>query len=184
MSRYLPLLLIFKFNLVFATDYHVGPSQPLTSIGGVPWTTLEAGDRVFIHWQSSPYKEKWVINRQGTAQNRIEIIGINGPQGQQPVIDGNGAVTVTGVNFWNESRGVIKIGGSNTPPDALPSFITINNLEIRSGRPPYQFTNDNGQTEVRKCLCWLIEPLVPDAGLCAHLLYNFFFSKILILFND
>ncbi|WP_299220262.1 SdiA-regulated domain-containing protein [uncultured Aquimarina sp.] len=128
------------------TDYHVGPGQSLTTISEVPWATLQPGDRVFIHWRDTPYKEKWVINRQGTADKRIEIIGINGPQGQQAVIDGNDAVTVAGVNFWNEERGVIKIGGSNVPVDGLPNYITIENLEIRSGRSPYQFTNDNGQT--------------------------------------
>lgn len=132
---------------LFATDYHVGPNQPLTTISEVPWATLQAGDRVYIHWKETPYKEKWVINRQGTTTNPIEIIGVSNNQGQQPVIDGNNAVTVNGVNFWNEKRGVIKIGGSNTPEDGLPTYITIENLEIKSGRPAYQFTNDNGQTE-------------------------------------
>ncbi|MBK8504164.1 MAG: polysaccharide-degrading enzyme [Saprospiraceae bacterium] len=93
-----------------------------------------------------PYKEKWVINRQGTANSRIEIIGVNSPNGQKPIIDGSGAVTVSGVNFWNEERGVIKIGGSNMPADGLPSYITIDNLEIISGRPPYNFTNDGGSS--------------------------------------
>ncbi len=130
-----------------ATDYHVGPGQSLTSISQVPWATLEAGDRVYIHWRATPYKEKWVVNRQGTLTNPIEIIGISNAQGQQPVIDGNNAITVDNVNFWNESRGVIKIGGSNVPQDGLPAYITIENLEIKSARPPYQFTNDNGQTE-------------------------------------
>ncbi len=145
--RLLNLLFIIAYsNLLLATDYHVGPGHPLDSISDVPWSTLQAGDRVYIHWKSTPYREKWVINRQGTSNNRIEIIGINGANGQQPMIDGNGATTASGLNFWNEERGVIKIGGSNVPADGLPSFITIDNLEIRSGRPPYQFTNDNGQT--------------------------------------
>lgn len=129
------------------TDYNVGPGQALATISDVPWATLQAGDRVFIHWRNTPYKEKWVINRQGTAAESIEIIGVNGPAGQQPIIDGDGAVTVAGVNFWGEQRGVIKIGGSNTPADGLPSYITIDNLEIISGRPAYQFTDDNGQTQ-------------------------------------
>ena len=140
------ILLIFSLQS-YATDYHVGQEQALTTISEVPWSTLQAGDRVYIHWRADSYKEKWVINRQGTDINPIEIIGVNGPEGQQPVIDGNGAVTVDGVNFWNESRGVIKVGGSNTPADGLPLYIIIDNLEIRSGRPPYQFTNDNNQTE-------------------------------------
>lgn len=131
----------------YATDYHVGPSQTLNSISEVPWATLMPGDRVFIHWKSTPYKEKWVINRQGTLTNPIEVIGVSGPQGEQPIIDGNNAVTVANVNFWNERRGVVKIGGSNQPADNLSSYIIIENLEIKSARPPYQFTNDDGQTE-------------------------------------
>lgn len=146
--RLIPLSIAFVFCAnVFATDYHVGPNQALAAIADVPWATLQAGDRVYIHWRSTPYKEKWVINRQGTELNPIEIIGVSGPQDQQPVIDGDGAVTPSGLNYWNESRGVIKIGGSSVPSDGLPSYIVIENLEIRSARPAYQFTNDQGQTE-------------------------------------
>ncbi len=136
------------FLATFATDHHVGPGQPLATISEVPWATLLPGDRVFIHWQASPYQEKWVINRQGTSAQPIEVIGVSGPNGEQPVIDGNGAVTAAGLNYWNEERGVIKIGGSNTPPDGLPSYILIENLEIRSGHPAYSFTNDQGITQI------------------------------------
>ena len=146
------LLAAFGASLLFtgqawSTDYHIGPNQALSQIDDVNWANLQAGDRIYIHWRSQPYKEKWVINAQGTAQNPIEIIGINGSQGQQPVIDGNGATTVSSVNFWNEKRGVIKIGGSNTPSDGLPQHIIIDNLEVRSGYVDYSFTNDNGGTE-------------------------------------
>ncbi len=145
--RLITFVLLSTVFKATAVDYHVGPSQSLTAIADVPWATLQPGDRVYIHWRSSPYHEKWVINRQGTANARIEIIGVNGPAGQKPVIDGNGATTPSGLNYWNESRGIIKVGGSNTPPDGLPSYITIDNLEIKSGRPPYSFINDNNTTE-------------------------------------
>ena len=141
------VLLLFLTNVAVATDYHIGPGQPLTNISDAPWATLNAGDNVYIHWREQPYREKWVINRQGTASQHISVIGISNANGQQPVIDGNGAVTPDGLNYWNESRGVIKIGGSNTPTDGLPQHIVIENLEIRSGRPPFQFTNDNGNIE-------------------------------------
>jgi hypothetical protein len=136
-----------SFSSIFAADYHVGPGQPLVNISEVPWDALQAGDKIYIHWKSTPYYEKWVINAQGTAQNRIEIIGMNGPNGQKPVIDGDGAVTPTYLNYWNESRGLIKIGGSSVPTDGLPGYITIENLELRSVRPAYNFTSDNGQTD-------------------------------------
>ncbi len=132
---------------VKAVEYHVGPGQALAAIGEVPWASLGPGDRVFIHWRASPYQEKWVINRRGTASQPIFVRGVPGPAGQRPVIDGNGATTAAGLNFWNEERGVIKIGGSNTPPDGLPGHIVIEGLEIRSGRPPFTFVNDGGATQ-------------------------------------
>lgn len=149
MKPFLPILLsvLLSINFSNATDYHVGPGQALAAISEVPWDALQAGDKIYIHWRSTPYFEKWVINAQGTAQNRIEIIGVSGPNGEKPIIDGNGAVTPLYLNYWNERRGLIKIGGSSIPADGLPSYITIENLELRSARPPYSFTTDNGQTD-------------------------------------
>ena len=141
------LISVLSFTAIYATDYHVGPGQPLANISEAPWDSLQAGDKIYIHWRNTPYYEKWVINAQGTEQNRIEIIGVSGPNGQKPIIDGNGAVTPTYLNFWNEVRGLIKIGGSNVPADGLPSYITIENLELRSARPAYNFTTDNGQAD-------------------------------------
>ncbi|MCF6318706.1 MAG: right-handed parallel beta-helix repeat-containing protein [Proteobacteria bacterium] len=147
MKSILVLFLILVGNNSNAVDYHIGPLQPLSNIADAPWATLQAGDNVYIHWRATPYNEKWVINRQGTALQPISVIGVSNELGEQPVIDGNGATTPAGLNFWSESRGVIKIGGSNTPNDGMPQYIVIENLEIRSGRPPFQFTNDNGVLE-------------------------------------
>ncbi|MDC8005870.1 T9SS type A sorting domain-containing protein [Aureisphaera galaxeae] len=141
-----PLLFLIAYTL-YATDYHIGPGQPLTNISEAPWDALQAGDRIYIHWRDTPYYEKWVINAQGTELNRIEIIGVDGPEGQKPIIDGNGATTPLYLDYWNESRGLIKIGGSSIPSDGLPSYITIRNLELKSVRPAYSFTGDNGQTD-------------------------------------
>jgi hypothetical protein len=145
--RNILLFLVFVNLVSHATDYHIGPGQALTSISQAPWDNLQAGDNIYIHWQAQAYFEKWVINAQGTAQNPISVIGVSNSSGDKPVIDGNGAVTVAGVNFWNESRGVIKVGGSNTPSDGLPQYIVIENLDIRSGRPPFQFTDDGGNVQ-------------------------------------
>ncbi len=125
-------------------DYEVGPGQALASIGEVPWESLEPGDRVLIHWRDTPYREKWVICRRGTEAQPILISGVPGPGGELPVISGEDAVTPAALSFWNDSRGVIKIGGANTPSDLLPAWIIIENLDVRSGRPPYTFTDDGG----------------------------------------
>jgi hypothetical protein len=130
-----------------AATYNVGPGQPLSTIGAVPWATLQPGDLVLIHWRPETYAEKWVIGRSGTASEPITVRGVPGPSGELPVIDGRNAVTPVGVNFWSENRGVIKIGGSNVPSSTYARFIVIENLEIRSGHPSYTFTDDAGATQ-------------------------------------
>src|ERR1051325_5677779 len=127
-----------------ATVYEVGPGKPYASIGAVPWESLQAGDTVLIYYRSTPYNEKWVICRQGTASAPITVRGILGPNGELPVIDGNGATTRPTLNYWNQERGVIKIGGANVPADTTPQYITVENLDIRSARPPYTYTAANG----------------------------------------
>ena len=129
-----------------ANVYEVGPGKPYASIGAVPWESLLAGDTVLIYWRSTAYKEKWVICRQGTQSAPITVRGVPGPNGELPIIDGNGATTRSVLNYWNQERSVIKIGGANNPPDTLPRHITIENLDIRSARPPYTFTAANGTT--------------------------------------
>ena len=138
---------LFFVSSALAAVYEVREGTALDTISEVPWATLQPGDTVLIHWRAAPYKEKWVICRQGTANAPITVRGVPGPQGQLPVIDGNGATTDAGVNFWSETRGTIKIGGANVPADTMPRHIVIENLEIRGAHPNYQFTDDSGQTQ-------------------------------------
>lgn len=142
----------FIFVFLFAANvsaaiYEVKPNTPLDTIAEVPWATLQPGDTVLIHWRSTPYKEKWVICRQGTAAAPITVRGVANQNGDLPVIDGNGATTPTNLNFASEQRGVIKIGSANVPADTMPRYITIENLEIRSAHPNYQFTDESGNTQ-------------------------------------
>ncbi len=146
--RIIALVLCMAAATAVAVDYEVGEGAGmLGSIGDVPWEGLQPGDRVLIHWRSTPYREKWVLCRQGTAAQPIVVSGVPGPSGQLPVIDGRDATTRLALDYWNESRGVLKIGGANIPSDTLPSHIVIENLDIRSGRPPYSFTNADNDPE-------------------------------------
>lgn len=136
---------------VSAMDYHVGPDKNYLNIGAVPWESLISGDHVFIYWRSDTeggaYKEKWVINISGTVDNPFTVTGVLGPNGERPVIDGNGATTRSELSYWSEVRGVLKIGGSSIPNNAKASFIIIENLEIRSAHPDYNFANHEGILE-------------------------------------
>lgn len=139
------------FALLFVTPlgaatYDVGPGQPLATIGQAPWATLAPGDVVRIHWQAQPYREKWVLDRRGTATQPIVVRGVPGPNGELPVVSGENATTPAPLNFWNEDRAVLKIGGSNVPEDDLPAYLVIEGIEFRSARPPYTFVDDGGVT--------------------------------------
>ncbi len=138
------LLLPFR---VHAAIYEVGPDQQYSAVGDVPWESLEPGDQVRIHWRAEPYKEKFVICRQGTEQAPIVVMGVAGPQGQKPVLDARDATTRSELNFWNESRGLVKIGGANSPPDTMPQWIVLQDLVLRSAREPFSFTGRDGLTD-------------------------------------
>lgn len=141
------LIIASSILAAHAAVYEVKPNTTLDTIAEVPWATLQPGDTVLIHWRPTSYKEKWVICRQGTANFPITISGVPEPNGELPVIDGNGAVTPSSLNFASETRGVIKIGSANVPADTMPKHIIIENLEIRGGHPSFQFTDDNGAVQ-------------------------------------
>ena len=142
----LGLLALFLSPVCPAVEYEVGPGKACAEIEDVPWEALRAGDTVTIHWRENPYPAKFVLCARGTRDQPIQVRGVPNSQGILPVIDGRDAVTRKQLNYWNEVRGVIKIGGANRPPDTTPAYITVENLDIRSARPPYVFTGRDGRT--------------------------------------
>ncbi len=135
-------LLLFVFtNGALATDYHVGPDQSYANIGDVAWESLQAGDTVYIHARATPYYEKWVLNRVGTANSPITVRGVPDINGTLPIIHGEGATTRSQLNYWNEERGILKIGGSNKPVDGTPSYIVVENLHFRRARGAFSGRN-------------------------------------------
>ncbi|HKG22841.1 MAG TPA: polysaccharide-degrading enzyme [Blastocatellia bacterium] len=141
------LLFCIALPAAQAATFEVGPGKAYSNVGDVPWESLQPGDTVLINWRSTSYKEKWVICRQGTSAAPITVRGVPGPAGELPVIDGNGATTRSALNYWNEARGVVKIGGANVPSDTTPRHIVIDSLDIRSARPPYTFTSAGGASQ-------------------------------------
>jgi parallel beta-helix repeat protein len=129
----------------FGTVYEVGPGQTLATPSEVPWESLQASTLVKIHWRDEPYRDKWVIATSGTADDPVVVLGIP-DAGRLPVITGEDAVTRAELDFWNERRGVLKIGGSSVPSET-PTHVYVENLEIRSGRAGNSFTNAGGGSE-------------------------------------
>lgn len=144
-SRLLRLTAVLALgSSAFAATYEVGPGKTYATIGQAPWLTLQAGDTVLIYWNSQPYHEKWAICRQGTASAPITVRGVAGPNGELPVIDGDGAVAPTNLVYWSENRGVIKVGGCSKPADVIPTYINIENLDVRGARDNHNFTGTDG----------------------------------------
>jgi hypothetical protein len=88
-----------------------------------------------------------VICREGTAAAPITVRGVPGPAGELPIIDGDGATTRLALDYWGESRAVIKIGGASIPGDTMPRYIVIEGLDIRGARPPRAFVDDAGNVQ-------------------------------------
>ncbi len=130
-----------------AAVYDVGPGQSYANIGDVPLETLTAGDEVNIHWRAAPYFEKFVIGGLGTETEPIVIRGVPNGDGTLPVISGDGATTRLELSFWNEPRGLLKVGGSGAPDVDIPTHIIIENLDLRSVRPGFSFTDDSGNPD-------------------------------------
>jgi hypothetical protein len=122
--------------------YDVGPGMEYNNPSEVPWESLEPNTLVRIHFREEPYAAKWVIAVSGTDGSPIVVRGIL-DNGKRPVITGDDATTRLALDYWNENRSVLKIGGSSRPSE-FPEYIIIENLEIKSARPAYSFTNDSG----------------------------------------
>ncbi len=120
------------------TVWEVGPGHPYETPLDVPWETLAAGTCVRIH--GGPYAAKWVVNAAGTEDLPIWIQGVD-----RPVITGDGAETPQALDYWNEDRSILKLGGSSVPAHGAPAWIVVEGLVLRSARPGYAYTDDRGQ---------------------------------------
>ncbi len=157
-QKFLLFLLLPGFSLFFqasvkAADYHIGPGQPYTELGDVPWISLQAGDRVFIHWRSTPYAAKIFLRAQGSPDNPVLISGIPDSDGNLPVITGENATTdeqFVGYfnSTWTEDLGLFLIyrGPDDDYYNYTPSNIIFENLELTGVKPENTFTDQFGNT--------------------------------------
>ena len=137
------------------TDYAVGPGLPYTSLDAVPWESLRAGDTVRIHHRDTPYRSKFLLAGQGTAEAPIRVCGVRGPNGERPVIDGSGATTRAALgplysntltySHVHQDRTVIAIKPLATDAwTAYPRHLQIDGLKITRGHPSYRYRTAAG----------------------------------------
>jgi len=132
-------------------DYQVGPGKAFENIGDVPFESLLAGDTVRIFWRAAHYHEKLMIGGVGTADQPIRVCGVAGPNGELPVIDGDGATTRPSLQFpfdGHQSRGLVVIGHEHDAPyDEQPAHILLESLEIINASPENPYIDKYGQTQ-------------------------------------
>ena len=130
------------------TTYNIGPGQTYTTLGSFTWSSLRPGDTVDIHWQSGGYHEKLLLTENGTTSEPINIVGVPGPNGELPIIDGENATTSSQFQyFYNplQEDAVVMITKSKT--GNIPSNINISGLDIRDGYQGNTFTDNTGKTQ-------------------------------------
>jgi hypothetical protein len=128
----------------FEHIYDVGPGQAYADPGQIPWENLGPSSLVRIYYRDAPYRTKWVVTTTATAARPLVITGV-ADNGRLPVISGDGAVTRATLYYLNEPRSVVKIGNYTGGGDTQrPAHVYLQNLEIRSGRPDYAFTDRFG----------------------------------------
>jgi hypothetical protein len=132
------------------STYIVGDSMSYTSLGAVPWTSLQPGDTVQIHWRPTAYQEKLLLSKSGTASQPIRIVGIPNASGQLPILDGQNATTSSQFQYYYTgmpNRGVIVVSLDKSQPyGTIPGYIQISNLVVQNGHAPYTYTDGSGAT--------------------------------------
>jgi hypothetical protein len=132
-----------------AATYEVGPGQTYTNLGSVPWTGLQPGDIVNIHYRPGGYHEIVLLSRSGISNSPITLNGVPDPvTGALPTLDGANAVTATNVPWHAPSlntEGVIVVSpNGNQPYPYYPAWITIQNLHVQNASPSNQLTTAQG----------------------------------------
>lgn len=131
--------------------YNVGPGQTYTELTDVPWLSLQAGDVVNIHYRNTPYRTKFGLRAQGTANAPVIINGVTDAQCNRPEISGLNAQTATdarNAGFGNGFEDYTLIAINRGPSDAwdtyTPKYITIQNLKLTGAKRGNAFTGLGG----------------------------------------
>ncbi len=129
-------------------DYPVGPGQPYPSLSAVPWDSLGPGDTVRIHYRAAPYREKIIIRTDGSKELPIRICGVDGPNGERPILDGDGAANDPddreAYGPYRPMEGLAMILLWNRDYDLKVHNIVIDGLHIRNAKNSFHYTRMDG----------------------------------------
>lgn len=125
--KFLAACLLSVFSML-GTTYEVGPGKQYADPVALPWGSLTDGDTIKVYWREEPYRNLFFIG-----WSNFSLIGVPGPNGQKPIIDGDGAVAVTrGISYYNQDRGLVRIGESAVPQIKYLENILVEGFEFRN----------------------------------------------------
>lgn len=132
-----------------AATYDVGPGYAKTALSQVAWQALAPGDTVRIHAQADGYHEQLWLTESGTPTAPITIEGVDGPNGEPAVIDGENATATNAAALFSgypalQTLGVIGIYRAGHPYGYRPSHVTLSNLTIQGATRGHAFTAAGG----------------------------------------
>lgn len=131
-------------------QFHVGPGQPYETPADVPWNVVGAGSDVLIHHRAEPYRQKILLATRGTATQPVRLLGVPGPNGERPVLDGENALPPPLTAKYEpdtnvEDQSLIAIERADTQADSFkPGWIEIRGLELRNAHPDFSYTRQTG----------------------------------------
>ncbi|HVJ88474.1 MAG TPA: right-handed parallel beta-helix repeat-containing protein, partial [Labilithrix sp.] len=132
-------------------QFDVGDDKEYKTLSAVPWGRMGWGDAVRIHWRPQPYKEKIAIIGSGRPADPLRICGVPGPNGELPIIDGDGATTGKSASFHHpihEKRGLLTVTAARSEDrEKKPHHVVIEGLELRNAGEPFKFTDTKGATQ-------------------------------------
>jgi hypothetical protein len=137
-------------GIASGATYEIGPGKAYASIGAAPWSNLVAGDTVKIYWRTEPYREKILLSRSGTAAAHVHVVGVPGPNGELPILDGQNATFSPQFKFgWAplQDFGLVIVSRAGDQPwGSEPSYIDIEGLETRNACVPNTYKDVTGAT--------------------------------------
>lgn len=133
-------------------EFHVGAGQQYATLAAVPWHLAGAGSTVYLHAQPTPFFGKILLPNRGTSTQPIRVVGVKGPNGERPILDGqNAAPPPLSTTYDGETSGASEDSGliviersQGMASSAKPGYLEIVSLELRNAHPDYSYTRQTG----------------------------------------
>ena len=136
--------------------YDVG-SGAYPTLNSIPWNTLLPDDVVCVPYRAQPYFNKIYFITRGAPGHPIRMVGLRGPNGERPIIDGNNATTspvITPVpsDAFLQDLGLISFHYHFLKPVGVtaygwhPGYITVTGFQVRNAGSAYTYRDAAGAT--------------------------------------